>query len=410
MGAGATLFYNIEELLTLDSAAEKEGRHIVEADLGIQKKAAMIVQNGKIIWTGHRQKIPRKFKFKKEVDLNNATVLPGFVECHTHTLFAGSRAAEFEMRQQGLSYQDITKAGGGIISTLKETRKASTSKLTEMTKERVRKFVGQGVTTLEIKSGYALDEKNEIRMLKILQSLQGRGPEIVSTFLGAHSVPPEFSRAQDYLQSIEKYLPKVRKLTKRLDIWIEKGFFEKDFSKSYLQKAKALGFDLVVHADQLTLSGGTELAVEMGAVSADHVIQLSDKEIQLLAKSQTTAVLLPLADLYMKCAYPPAKKLIEAGARVALATDFNPGTCPSQDLSLVGLLARLQMQMSLPQVIAAYTVGAASALNLQFSKGSLSVGKDADFSCIDGCWQQLFYTAGTSLVKKTFVKGQEIRL
>ena len=406
----AILYRNIGHLLTMESAARKDGRHIQESDLSIQKDMAMAVADGKISWIGPNKKIPKAISVKKEIDLEKNTVLPGFVESHTHTLFAGSRAAEFEMRLQGMSYQEISKRGGGIVSTMQATRKSSNSDLIKLAQSRVQKFLSQGVTTLEIKTGYALDEKNELRALKAIQDLDGKGPRIVPTFLGAHSIPPEFSNAKDYLKSIEAYLPKVRKLTHRLDIWIEKGFFEHDFAQSYLQKAKDLGFDLVVHADQLTLSGGTELAVKMNAVSADHVIQLTDKEINLLAKSQTTAVLLPMADLYMKCKYPPAKKMIEAGVRVALATDFNPGTCPSQDIAAVGLLARIEMGMSLPQVLSAYTFGAASALNLQRQIGSLELGKHADFVSMDADWTSLFYSLGSMPIQKIYIKGQLIRV
>ncbi|MGZ5279540.1 MAG: imidazolonepropionase [Pseudobdellovibrionaceae bacterium] len=401
------VFRNIDSLLSLEGASLKQGRQIQEADLSIVKKAAMVVQDGKIVWVGPQKSIPRiHSKNCFEVDLHGMTVIPGLVECHTHSLFAGSRSQEFEMRLQGISYQEIAKKGGGILSTMRETRKATALKLKELTQSRVDRFVAQGVTTLEIKTGYALDEKNEIKSLKTIRSLQG--PRVVPTFLGAHSVPPEFSSAKDYLEHLETILPEIRKLTDRLDIWIEKGFFEKEFSRKYLEKAKELGFQILVHADQLTLSGGTELAVELQAISADHVIQLQDREIQILAKSTTTAVLLPMADLYMKCTYPPARQLIDSGARVALATDFNPGSCPSQDLALVGLLARLEMKMSLPEVIAAYTVGASHALNLEDETGSLESGKSADFACIDDDWTKLFYAAGDLPVRKSFLKGRLI--
>lgn len=310
------------------------------------------------------------------------------------------------MRLQGVSYQEIAKKGGGILSTMKATRQATPAQLQKLTQARVDHFTRQGVTTLEVKTGYALNEKDELKCLKVISKLEG--PRIVSTFLGAHSIPPEFSTGQEYLNHLVTLLPKVRKFTDRVDIWIEKGFFEKEFSSGYLEKAKDLGFQIVVHADQLTLSGGTDLAVQVQALSADHVIQLKDPEIKKLAQSETTAVLLPLADLYMKCAYPPAKKLIEAGGRVALATDFNPGSCPSQDLATVGLLARLEMQMTLPQVIAAYTVGASYPLNLQNQVGSLELGKSADFVCINEDWSSLFYSAGRIPAVKTYLKGRLI--
>ena len=401
------VFRGIDTLLTLQGASQKQGRRIQESDLSIQSKAAIVVENGKILWLGPQKSLPRIYaKNSKEIHLDAATVLPGFVECHTHSLFAGSRASEFEMRLQGVSYQEIAKRGGGILSTMKATRQASAADLKEKTQERVANFMRQGVTTLEIKTGYALNEKEELKSLKVIHSLQG--PRIVPTFLGAHSVPPEFSTAQDYLKHLETLLPKVRKLCDRVDIWIEKGFFEKDFSEAYLKKAQQLGFQIVIHADQLTLSGGADLAVQLKALSADHVIQLGNGQIQKLAASETTAVLLPLADLYMKCAYPPAQKLIEAGARVALATDFNPGSCPSQDLALVVLLARLEMKMSLPQVIAAYTVGSSYALGLQSEVGSLEIGKSADFICTNEDWTSLFYSAGGLSVQKTYLKGHLI--
>lgn len=401
------IFKNIGHLISMSGAAQKKGRRVLEADLSITAKAAMVVEDNHILWIGTQKSLPKAFaRNSKEFDLEGSTVLPGFVECHTHTLFAGDRAAEFEMRQRGVSYQEIAQQGGGILSTMRETRKASAAQLKALVDERVQRFVQQGVTTLEIKTGYALDKKNEIKSLKVIQSLTG--PRVISTFLGAHSLPPEFPSTASYLQFLIELLPEIRKHTGRLDIWIEKGFFEVEPSRNYLKRAKELGFQILIHADQLSLSGGVELAVELSAVSADHVIQIEDKQIQLLAKSETTAVLLPLADLYMKCAYPPARRLIDSGARVALATDFNPGSCPSQDLSLVGLLARLEMKMTLPEVLGAYTVGASFALDQSTKGGSLGVGKLADFVCIAADWTSLFYSAGGLEVEKSFLGGRQI--
>jgi imidazolonepropionase len=200
---------------------------------------------------------------------------------------------------------------------------------------------------------------------------------------------------------------KKKKLSNRVDIFIEKNFFEGESAKYYLSRAQELGFEVVVHADQLSLSGGTQLAVELGAQSADHVIQLGESEIQSLAHSETVAVLLPLADLYMKCPYPPARSLIDAGACVALATDYNPGSCPSMDIMLVGLLARLQMKMTLSEIIAAWTVGAAQALRLK-DTGSLQRGFVADLQVINQDWRGLFYQAGHSDVTRVFAQGKLI--
>jgi imidazolonepropionase len=403
-----TIYKNISELLTLQGAAQKNGRKVQETDLSIVKKAAIAVDKGRIIWVGEQKKIPKAFATKaKEVDLKSATVLPGFVECHTHSIFAGSRSAEFELRNQGVSYQEISARGGGIRSTMKATRAASSRDLKNLLSTRIERFVRQGVTTLEVKTGYALDEKNEIRCLKILN--ESYPIRVVPTYLGAHAIPPEFNDAQDYLDfSAAQVLPKIRKLTRRVDIFIERGFFNFDPALDYLQKAKDLGFEVVIHADQLSFCGGADAARMMGALSADHLLMVSENTISELAESAVTCVLLPAADLYMKCSYPKARQMIDAGCRVALATDFNPGSSPTQDLALVGLLARLEMKMTLPEVIAAYTIGASYALGLEGKIGSLDVSKDANFICIENSWDQLFYSAGGGLVSRVFCLGNEI--
>jgi imidazolonepropionase len=405
--SGRQLFRNIGTLLTLAQAARKEGRRVQETDLSLLNDAAMAVEDGRIRWIGANKKIPLEYRKWKENDLQKATVLPGFVECHTHSIFAGSRSEEFEQRLQGASYQEIAARGGGILSTMRHTRAQSSSRLATTTLQRLREFVRQGATTVEVKTGYALDLKNELKCLKVLRGFSE--PRVVSTFLGAHAVPPEFSSPEKYLEFLAaEVLPKIRKFTSRVDIFIERGFFSREAGREYLRRAQQLGFQITVHADQLTLSGGADVAMLMKARSADHLIQLGDEQIQRLSKSEVTAVLLPAADLYMRCAYPPARKLIDAGARVALATDFNPGTCPTQDLALVGLLARLEMKMSLPEVIGAYTVGAAHALGLQQEVGSLELGKSADFISINSDWTSLFYSAGSMGIGQTYLKGQLI--
>lgn len=406
------LFRDIDELLTLAPAMKKQGRHIEEKDLGFLKKAELIVSaQGQIQWLGARGRVPKSFskQIQKEISLHHKTVLPGIVECHTHSVFAGNRAEEFEMRNQGVSYLDIAKKGGGILSTLQQTRKASAEKLKELVLDRVEQFVSQGVTTLEIKSGYGLDLKNEIKMLKVARQISS--PRIIVTFLGAHALPKEFNSENSYLDFLaQQVLPVIqkKKLADRVDIFIEKGFFSKKAAKIYLQKAQKLGFQIVIHADQLSLSGGTDLAVELGACSADHVICVGDNEIKKLSQSEVTAVLLPTADLYMKCSYPPAQKMIQAGVRVALATDFNPGSAPCLDLQLTGLLARLQMGMTLPQVIAAYTVGASFALGLSPKIGSLEIGKCADFVSICGSWRESFGSPGSAFTASTYSQGRLI--
>lgn len=406
------LFRNIGTALTLKKAMQKKGRHIQPEDLSLQKKIAMIVDQGKIFWIGPQTKIPKAiFKKKiKEIDLEGRTILPGFVECHTHTAFAGDRTKEFELKNMGISYIDIANRGGGILTTVKATRSISAAELLKLTQTRVDRFSKQGVTTLEIKSGYALNKKDEIKTLEVLQKL--KGPKIVPTFLGAHAIPTEYSaKPKEYLDFLRKeLLPLIqkKKLAKRVDIFLERGFFDQELALQYLQAAQDLDFAVTIHADQITLSGGAETAVALGALSGDHLLQVGEKEREKLAKSEVTCVLLPTADLYMKVKYPPARAMIDTGCRVALATDFNPGTAPSQDLALAGLLARLEMKMTLPEVIAAYTVGGAFALGLQDQIGSLEEDKLADFVVLDGEHSELFYSAGHMPAWKTFREGKEL--
>jgi len=385
-------------------------------------KMAMLVDQGIIQWLGplaqakqalqnHFEKSRKNKSSKKiqEIDLKNHLVFPSFIECHTHTVFAGSRADEFEMRLSGISYGEIAQKGGGILSTMKKTRAISEEKLRKISQKYVDEFLRQGVSTLEIKSGYALDLKNEIKMLEVAKNL--KGPNIVTTFLGAHAKPPEYSRYEEYLDFLsEKVLPviKKKKLANRVDIFIEKNFFEAAAAEKYMQAAQQMGFSLVVHANQLSDSGGAQLAQKLSALSADHVIHLDDRTISKFADSETVAVCLPLADLYMQCAYPPARKLIDAGAKVALATDFNPGSSPSQDLMLTGLLARLEMKMTLPEVFRAYTINAARALGIEQQEGSLLVGKHANFICTEAELTDFFYSAGKMPEHDLFIRGNKI--
>jgi len=374
---------------------------------GHTSRMAMIIDNGLISWIGPQSKIPKKIKFKKTIDLKKKKVMPAFIECHTHTLFAGSRADEFELRNTGTSYLEIAKTGGGILSTMKKTRAASPKELLASTQKRVNNFIKQGVATVEIKSGYALDLKNEIKTLEVINKI--KTARVIPTFLGAHAKPPEYDSYGKYLEHLATdVLPlvKKKKLSNRVDIFIEKNFFEVPESRTYLSAAKKLGFDVTIHANQLSLSGGAELALELQAHSADHVIHLADETIQYFAKNQTVAVLLPAADLYMKCAYPPARNLIDSGATVALATDYNPGTCPTQDLSLVGLLARLEMKMTLSEVFKAYTINAAKALGIDHQEGSLVVGKRANFICTDAELTDFFYSAGAMPSHELFILGK----
>ncbi len=412
--ASNILFYNIGQLLTLRKCFKKQGRLINELDLDIISDAYLVVSKGKVIWIGNKSEFKKaKIMISKKIDLKGRNVLPAFVESHTHTVFAGDRADEFEMRQQGASYQEIAAAGGGIQSTMKKTRAISEKELIQETIEKINKFVRQGVGTLEIKTGYGLTFKEEFKLLKTIYKLRKTSPIFIQpTFLGAHAVAPEYGSAKDALKQLSVGWKELAKLNPKpiIDIFIDKGFFEPEESYEYLKSGKDLGFPIAVHANQLSEGKACEVAVKIGALSSGHLIKLSDSQISLLAKSEVTCSLLPTADLYLKCDYPPARKLLDQGARVALATDFNPGSSPTQDLALVGVLARLKMQMSLPEVISAYTVGGAYALGLETQKGHLDISMDADFIVTSKSWKELFYCAGDMFIEDMFVSGLKVSL
>jgi imidazolonepropionase len=407
------LFRGIGSLYTLAPAAAKKARGGIKVeDLGLVRDAVMVVESGRILWVGAGQSLPRELTaggFREEVDLRGAVVVPAFVECHTHLIHAGNRAGEFERRNQGESYQSIAESGGGILATVLPTRAASEAELTRLGQERVERFISQGVTTIESKSGYALEVEGEFRMLKAAGAI--KRARIIRTFLGAHAIPSEIPSAAEYVDHlIAQALPRLKSEGHacRVDIFVEDGYFPRELARRYLLEAKKLGFDLAVHADQLTHSGGAELAVELGARSAEHLIQIDDSDVARLAGSDVTCVLLPSADLYMNCSYPPARSLIDRGARVALATDFNPGSSPSLDLALVGVLARIQMKMSLPEVITAYTVGAAHALGLQQELGALTPGRLADFTVLSGGLEELFLEIGRMPIAEVYREGERL--
>ena len=404
----------IGELLTLEGAFRKNGRKVNEADLSIKKKQALLVSKGRIVWSG-TEKSFSKAKAKqlgvsvsKETNLAGKTVMPGFVESHTHTVFAGERQNEFEMLNSGMSYQEIAKKGGGIQSTVTATQKTSEAKLLELAQTRVDQFITQGVTTLETKSGYGLNHALEVKLLKVARKL--KKIPVVSTYLGAHSKPKDISLDLYMNEICEKTLPYIakNKLADRVDIFIEKGFYTTKQAEWLFQVAKKLGLPIAAHVEQLSHSKGTQLAIKHEAQSVDHLVHIDKKDIAALVNSKTVASLLPSSDFYLNIPYPPARKLIDSGAQVALATDFNPGSSPSLDLSMVGVLARLQMKMSLPEVLVAYTFNAAAALGKSSETGSISLNKAADFAVLSSDWDQLFYRVGDHPVDQTWSRGRRI--
>jgi imidazolonepropionase len=403
-----TLYTEIKNLITMEGAAKKKGRHVGEEDFGLIRDGAFLVsEEGKIEWTGPASSAPTKDV--RVVALKAQTVLPAFIECHTHSIFAGQRFQEFEEIIQGVSYQEISKKGGGIRLTMKATREASEEELKSLLQKRVTEFRRQGVSTVEVKTGYGLSLKEELRLLRVIQSLGD--PFVMPTFLGPHGSSPEHENLESYLKELmEKALPQVaaEKLAARADIFVEKGFFTKEQAHRYFQAARDLGLRLSVHAEQLSHSGGIQEAVAFQAASVDHCVNASAEDLRQLAASETTAVLLPSADFYLNIGYPPARLMIDQGVRVALSTDFNPGSSPSQSLELCSLLARVMMKMTLPEIFSAWTVGAAHVLGVEERQGSLQPGKQADFSVWDKSWNAFFYDFDKNRPKDLYLLGKRV--
>jgi len=410
------VFENIGELVTLEGAAAKRGRKVRESDLTVHDDAVLVCHHGRVAWTGTRKSFSAKVleslggeNQAEFINLGGGTVIPGLVECHTHMIFAGDRAQEFEWRMQGQTYQEISAKGGGILSTVRETRNASEKELLETAQKRADIFLKQGVTVVEIKSGYGLDLETEVRSLRVAKQVMG--PTTVATYLGAHSRSPDHPDLNSYMNyMLNTVLPRIAKdnLADRVDIYIEKGFYDLELARSYFAKCRELGLRITAHVEQLSPFGGTDLALEFSPQSVDHVVYIDGNTIMRLAQSETVAVLLPASDFYLKMRYPPARQLLDAGARVALSTDFTPGTGPTPDVSLVGVLARVEMKMTLAEVLTAFTLNAAAALGMDADRGSLTREKLCDFAVLGCKWRELFYSVGRHPVTQVFRAGEKL--
>ena len=348
-------------------------------------------------------------------DAGGRVLLPGFVDSHTHLIFGGYRPDEFSWRLNGDSYMSIMERGGGIQSTVNATRTEGKEELVEKARWFIDRMVEMGVTTVEAKSGYGLDAETELKMLEAINELKDdpdRKLDIVATFLGAHAVPKEFAgRTSEYCDLIiDEMLPKVKDKAKFFDIFTEKNVFEIEDSRRLLQAAKDAGMQLKLHADEIVQLGGAVLAAEMGAVSADHLLHVSDEGIRRMAEAGTVATLLPLTAFALKEPYAPARKFIDAGCAVALATDLNPGSCFSGSIPLTIALACIYMEMSIEEVITALTLNGAAAVGMADTVGSIEPGKAANFALLEfDNINYLPYYVGMNCVNKTFYHGKEIR-
>lgn len=359
-----------------------------QQDAGLIDNAALVFADNRVEWVGEEHQLPARFAGQESIDCGGRLVTPGLIDCHTHLCFGGWRGDEFEMRLQGRSYQEIAAAGGGIRSTVAATRSSSIEQLTEKALKALEQIRDLGITTLECKSGYGLERLSELKQLQVYRRLdEQQAVELVPTFLGAHMVPDEYQqRRSEYIDLLcQQLIPEVaeQELAQFCDIFVEQGAYSVSEARQILSAAKGAGLKIKVHADQLSCGGGAQLAAEFGAVSAEHLEYADEAGIQALERAGTVAVSLPLASLYLRERYLPAREMLNAGVRVAVATDFNPGSAPSFHLPLAMTLACINQQMTPQEVLMGATSVAARAIAAEHRIGSLLPGFAADIAVFD---------------------------
>ena len=402
---------NANELITLSGFSGTPARGEDMEKLGIIKEGAIAIEDGRIVDVGKTHYITQKYSAEETIDATGKIVLPGFIDSHTHLIFAGSREEELTLKLKGVPYLEILKRGGGILKTMKATRKADIEELVKLGEKRLDIMLRHGVTTVEGKSGYGLDFQNEIKILRAYKRLNERHPvDVVPTLLAAHAIPPEYKdNIDDYVELIiEKIIPAVAKenLAKFNDVFLEKGVFDKEQTKKILLSGKEYGLLPKLHADEINDMGGAKLAAEIGAVSADHLARASTEGIKALSRSNTVAVLLPTAPMVlMDYAFPKAREMIKLNVPIAIATDFNPN-CWVENIQTPMYLATYFMKMTPAETITATTINAAHAVGLANVIGSLEPGKQADVIVMNApshLWVN--YRFGVNLVNIVIKKG-----
>ncbi|MFB6291194.1 MAG: imidazolonepropionase [Candidatus Bipolaricaulia bacterium] len=406
------LVTNIGQLVTPRGDELVPGSEMSE--LSIFEDKEVLVEDGVIAEIGNKGSFDQLDIDNSDiVDAGDNPVLPGFVDPHTHFVFSGYRSEEFRMRLNGKSYEKIAEEGGGIASSVNSTREAPFSKLKEESKQRLRSMVRYGVTTVEGKTGYGLDKETELKQLKVMKELNAETPmEIALTFLGAHSIPPKYSnRRNEYVEFITREVSPIaaRKGAEFCDVFCDEGAFTVEESRRILNEGRKVGLTPKIHADELAGTGGAELAAEVGAISADHLLRASDKGLQRMKEKGVVAVLLPITAFSLKENYARGRYMIDENLPVSLATDFNPGSCFSESIPLLISLATLYMSMTLEEAITGLTLNGAAAINKADTVGSVEPGKQADLVILEAPdYRHLSYNIGVNSVGKVLKKGKVI--
>lgn len=410
------IFHNISQLTTLAGGPQ---RGLQLGNLGMIERGAIVCEDETILAVGREDELLEQFPLADHVDLRGRAVVPGFVDPHTHLIWAGNRANEFEMRLQGKSYMEIMAGGGGILATLTATREASLAQLVDEARMRADRAFSFGTTTMEAKTGYGLDIETELRQLEAILELDATSPiDLVPTYMGAHAIPPEYEgNTAGYTRFLcEEALPATKQWWLAhasgrplpfVDVFCEAGVFEIEATREILTVAKSLGFPLKLHADEFENLGGASLAAELGAASADHLVRTSLEDIRRLAASETVAVSLPGTPFGLaQSEYTPAKEILAADGYLALATDLNPGTSWNESIQFIQALACRYLKLTPAQALAAATINAAKAVALEHKVGSLEAGKQADFLVLSTPdYRNLSYRYGTNQVAIVVKRG-----
>jgi len=414
--AGNLIIKNASELVTCSGFSARKGKEMSE--LGIIPEGAVVIEQGRIERVGVTETVMSELSGSGKdlssftiIDATGKAVLPGFVDSHTHLVFGGDRAEEYTWRLKGDSYMDILQRGGGILSTVTATRSAAREELITAGLKRLDSMLAFGVTTVEGKSGYGLDRATEIKQLEVMAELNRMHPvEVVATFMGAHAIPPEYrGREDDYIDFVlEEVMPEVaaRRLAEFCDVFCEKNVFSIAQSRRLLTRSADSGLKSKLHADEIVRLGGAELAAEIGAVSADHLLNASEEGLRAMAAAGVVATLLPATAFSLREPYARGRFMIDNGCAVALATDFNPGSCFSESVPLVAALAALYMNLTPEEIVTGLTLNAAAALDRAPVIGSLDPGKQGDVVILENpSYRFIPYHLGVSTVEKVIKRG-----